>query len=256
MLQPAVALFEDGLGLKRKQSVLLLGGMIVVPAAIMFLGQAAINKENLGSSFTLGFQTLPSVFDQMPLGQFCGFLFFVLLFLAATTSSISMLQPAVALFEDGLGLKRKQSVLLLGGMLLAASLFVLYFSKGLVAMDTFDFWTANVFVFIAATFQIILFGWVLGIDTGMSELERGAQIRIPWFVRYVIKYVSPLFLVVIFSLWCWLNLPERIAEIRKDTAVQLSIGVLVLIELFFLWVVSRAIKRWDEEERQGLHEGR
>ena len=224
------------------------GGMMVVPAAIMFLGRSAINKSNLGSPFTLGFQTLPGVFEQMPFGQFFGFLFFVLLFLAAATSSISMLQPAIALLEDGLGLKRKGSVLLLGSLMFAASLFVLYFSKGLVAMDTFDFWTANVFVFLAATFQIILFGWVFGIDTGMSELEKGAQIRIPWFVRYVIKYVSPLFLVTIFSLWCRLNLPDQIEKIRNDSAVQLSIGVLVLIELFFLWVVSRAIKRWEKSE--------
>ncbi|MCL2742824.1 MAG: sodium-dependent transporter [Planctomycetaceae bacterium] len=228
------------------------GGMLIVPAAIMFLGLASINKETLGSSFTLGFQTLPCVFDQMPLGQLWGFLFFFLLFLAAATSSISMLQPAVTLLEDGLGLKRKQSVLLLGGMMCAATLFVLYFSKGLVAMDTLDFWSANVFVFIAATFQIILFGWVLGIDTGMSEMERGAQIKIPWVFRYIIKYVSPLFLVVVFSLWCWLNLPERIEEIRSNTTVQLSIGVLVAIEIFFLWVVSRSIKRWDAEEHEML----
>jgi len=48
-------------------------------------------------------------------------------------------------------------------------------------------------------------------------------------------------------------LPERIKEIQNDTTVQLSIGVLVLFELFFLWVVSWAIKRWDDEEK-GLSE--
>ena len=222
------------------------GGLMIVPAALMFLGHAALNKETLGSSFTLGFQTLPSVFDMMPFGQFFGFLFFTLLFLAAATSSISMLQPSIALFEDGLGLKRKGSILLLGGLLLAATLFVLYFSKGLIAMDTFDFWILNVFIFISATFMIILFGWGLGIDTAMSELETGAQIRIPWFVRYLIKYVSPLFLITIFVSWCWLKLPDRIEEIRSDTTVQLSIGVLILLEIFFLWVVSRAIKRWNK----------
>ncbi len=225
------------------------GGMMVVPAAVMFLGQAAINKDNLGSSFTLGFQTLPSVFEQMPLGQAFGCLFFFLLFLAAVTSSISMIQPAITLLEDGLGLKRKASVLLLAGLMLAASLFVVYFSKGLVAMDTFDFWITNVFVFLSATFQMILFGWVLGIDAGMLELERGAQIPIPQFVRYLIKYVSPLFLLSVFAAWCWLMLPERIEEIRNNRLVQLSIGVLALIELFFLWVVSRSITRWDEAER-------
>ena len=225
------------------------GGMMIVPAALMFLGYAALNKENLGSSFALGFQTLPSVFEMMPFGQFFGFLFFALLFLAAVTSSISMLQPSIALFEDGLGLKRKGSILLLGGLLLAGTLFVLYFSKGLIAMDTFDFWIANVFIFITATFMIILFGWGLGIDTAMSELNTGAQIRIPRFVRYLIKYISPLFLLTIFTSWCWLNLPDRIGEIRNDTTVQLSIGVLILFELFFLWVVSRAIKRWNEAEK-------
>ena len=224
------------------------GGMMIVPAALMFLGSAAINKENLGSSFALGFQTLPGVFDQMPFGRFFGFLFFTLLFLAAATSSISMLQPAITLFEDGLGLKRKGSILLLGGLMFAAVLFVLYFSKGLVAMDTFDFWMANIFVLVTATFMILLFGWGLGIDTAMSELERGAQIPIPWFARYLIQYISPVFLVVIIAAWCWINLPDRIELIRKDTTVQLSIGVLVLMEIFFLWVVSQAIKRWDKEE--------
>ena len=232
---------------------IIFGGMMIVPAALMFLGQAALNKENLGSSFTLGFQTLPSVFEQMPFGQFFGFLFFVLLFLAAATSSISMLQPAITLFEDGLGLKRRGSVLLLGGLMFAASLFVLYFSKGLVAMDTFDFWTANIFVLVTATFIILLFGWGLGIDTAMLELDKGAQIRVPRFFRYLIQYVSPLFLITILTAWCWLELPKRIVEIRNDVTVQLSIGVLILMELFFLWVVSRAIKRWDEEERD-LHQ--
>jgi SNF family Na+-dependent transporter len=228
------------------------GGMIIVPAALMFLGLPAINKETLGSSFTLGFQTLPSVFEQMPSGQFFGFLFFILLFLAATTSSISMLQPAITLFEDGLGLKRRGSVLLLSGLMFAATLFVLYFSKGLVAMDTFDFWTANIFVLITALFILLLFGWGLGIDTAMLELDKGAQIRVPRFVRFLFQYVSPLFLLTILIAWCWLKLPERVAEIRSNTIVQLSIGVLVLMELFFLWVVSRAIKRWDEEERLNI----
>jgi SNF family Na+-dependent transporter len=223
--------------------------MMIVPAAVMFLGHAAINKETLGSSFALGFQTLPCVFEQMPFGQFFGFLFFLLLFLAAATSSLSMLQPAIALFEDGLGLKRKGSVLLLGGLMFAASLFVLYFSKGLVAMDTFDFWIANIFIFVSATFMVLMFGWGLGIDKAMSELKQGAQISIPWFIRYLIQYVSPLFLVTILFAWCWMKLPERIEEICNDRAVQLSIGVLVCLELFFLWVVSRAIQRWDKEER-------
>ncbi len=233
------------------------GGLMIVPAAIMFLGPAAINKETIGTSFALGFHTLPSVFEQMPMGQFFGFLFFTLLFLAAVTSSISMLQPAIALLEDGLGLRRNGSVTLLMVLMFFASLFVVWFSKGLTAMDTFDFWITNIFVFLSAAFQIILFGWVLGIDTGMLELERNATIRIPWFVRYLIKYIAPFFLLVVFTAWCWLELPHRIEELRQNRIAQLSIGMILLIELFFLWVVSRAIKRWNKAERDLLlHEPR
>ena len=229
---------------------IIFGGLMIVPAAIMFLGPTAINKETIGSPFALGFHTLPTVFEQMPLGQFFGFLFFVLLFLAAVTSSISMLQPAIALFEDGLGLKKRGSVILLAIMMFFASMFVIWFSKDLVALDTFDFWIANIFVFLAATFQIILFGWGLGIDTGMSEMQRGSTLQIPWFMRYLIKYIAPLFLLIVFSAWCWLELPNRIRELGENRVAQLSVGAILLIEAFFLWVVSRAIKRWNEVERQ------
>jgi len=79
-----------------------LGGMIAIPAAFIFLGPAFLsNPDNVGT-FSLGFMALPNVFNQMPAGAFFGFLFFFLLFLAAVTSSLSMLQPSIALLEAGL----------------------------------------------------------------------------------------------------------------------------------------------------------
>ncbi|MCP4379723.1 MAG: hypothetical protein GY794_26580, partial [bacterium] len=78
-----------------------LGGMIVIPATFIFLGQTGV--ANPPGTFGMGFVALPGVFNQMPAGQFFGFLFFFLLFLAAVTSSLSMLQPSIALLEEGLG---------------------------------------------------------------------------------------------------------------------------------------------------------
>ncbi|GIX40389.1 MAG: hypothetical protein KatS3mg129_0122 [Leptospiraceae bacterium] len=80
-----------------------LGGLITIPAAFVFLGKEGISD----SVFQLGFITLPNVFEKMPLGAFFGFLWFFLLFIAAITSSISMLQPAIAFFEEGLGTGRR-----------------------------------------------------------------------------------------------------------------------------------------------------
>lgn len=88
-----------------------LGGLITVPAAFVFLGTTAATFGTFG----LGFNALPNVFAIMPGGRIFGFLWFFMLFLAAITSSISMmLQPVVAFLEEGLGLKRHGSVALLG----------------------------------------------------------------------------------------------------------------------------------------------
>ncbi|MCB0353209.1 MAG: sodium-dependent transporter, partial [Bdellovibrionales bacterium] len=103
------------------------GGLITVTAAFVFLGAAGA----VGGTFGLGFNTLPVVFEYMPAGNFFGFLWFFMLFLAAITSSVSMLQPAIAFLEEALPLGRKASVTFLGLISALGSFFVLYFSKDL-----------------------------------------------------------------------------------------------------------------------------
>ena len=149
--------------------------MITVPAAL-HLPRAVAVTTAAGSSFNLGFMTLPMVFESMPLGYFAGFLFFFLLFLAAVTSSLSMLQPAIALLEEGLGINRRTSVAILGFVTVCGAMFTLYFSKGNLALGTLDTWVGTFFIYLLAMFQTILFGWVLGPKRGMDELRRGAEI--------------------------------------------------------------------------------
>ncbi|MGL6196398.1 MAG: sodium-dependent transporter [Thermoguttaceae bacterium] len=227
-----------------------IGGMMVVPAAIMFLGQNAMTKENIGSSFALGFQVLPSVFERMPAGQVFGFLFFFLLFLAAVTSSISMLQPAIALIEEGLGLNRKASVALLGFVMMISAFFVVYFSQNLIALDTFDFWTANVGIFLMGLVQVVLFAWIFGIDKGMDELQRGGLIKIPKIFKYVIKYVTPLYLIIVFVCWMYAELPAKLNELQKNISAQLSIGFLLLLVGCFMLIVSQSIRKWEKEDKE------
>lgn len=87
-----------------------LGGLITLPAAFIFLGAAAGEQGTFG----LGFNALPNVFAQMPGGRIVGFLWFFMLFIAAITSSVSMLQPVIAFLEEGFGLKRHASAAFLG----------------------------------------------------------------------------------------------------------------------------------------------
>src|SRR5205807_374824 len=127
-----------------------LGGLITIPAAFIFLG--SLEGRPYGT-YDLGFKVLPNVFAQMPAGQMFGFLWFLMLFLAAITSSLAMLQPVIAFFEEGLGLKRHASVGLLALLSALGSAFVVYFSKSQVALDTFDFWGGTMLLLLLALIQ-------------------------------------------------------------------------------------------------------
>jgi NSS family neurotransmitter:Na+ symporter len=175
-----------------------LGGLITVPAAVAFLGVAGIAGQ---AGVGLGFKVLPLVFARMPAGEFFGGSFFFMLFLAAITSSISMLQPGIAFIEEALGVGRRVSVALLGLLTTLGTSFVAYFSHDLKALDTLDFWGGTFLIFTLATFQIIVFGWIWGIDRGFTEMNQGAAFPVPRLFRPIIRWVCPAFLLTIFALW-------------------------------------------------------
>ncbi|MGF1450579.1 MAG: sodium-dependent transporter [Opitutales bacterium] len=177
-----------------------IGGLLSVPAGVAFFGSAFMLTQ-IDSTFSMGFNVLPLVFASMPGGMFFGFLFFFLLFLAAVTSSISMLQPGIAFLEDSMGISRRQSVAILGLITAMGTAFVAYFSGSLKALDTIDYWVANLLMVSLATIQIIIFAWVIGIDKMFTEAHQGASVRIPEVFRFIMKWVSPTFLLLIFGLW-------------------------------------------------------
>ena len=199
----------------------ILAGLIVVPTAFLFLG--AENAK--GGTFSLGFITIPAIMGVMPGGSFFGFMWFGLLFIAAVTSSLSMLQPAIAFLEDGFGLKRRQSVAILGVVTLIGASPIAYFTKRALALDYTDFW-CNLMMIIAATCQIIFFGWVLGAARGVKEMNRGADFHVPRFMPFVIRYITPTFLVVILIAWSYSNLPGYLAgmnPVTKRIAAEYSV---------------------------------
>jgi len=230
-----------------------LGGLITVPAAVAFLGVAGVAGQ---AGVGLGFKILPLVFSQMPAGAFFGGAFFFMLFLAAVTSSISMLQPGIAFVEEALGVQRRVSVSILGLLTIFGTGFVLYFSGDLKALDTLDFWVGTFLIFLLATIQIIIFGWVWGIDEGFEEMHRGASIRVPWIFRPIIKWVCPLFLIGVFVMWLMKEIfgydltagtagavSYYVTDLFGDKAslpAQLSVALVVAIFVFFGLMTARS----------------
>jgi len=222
-----------------------LGGMITIPAAFIFLGIAGIGG---GTFFKLGFVTLPVVFEYMPLGSIVGLLWFFLLFLAAITSSLSMIQPAIAFFEEGLEIGRKTSIILLGFITFSGTALILYFSADLAALDTFDFWIGTFGIFIFATIEVILFGWVMGVDKGLKEINRGGAVKLPSWVGFILKYVSPVYLLVIFAAWSFQKMPGYFQHIKTNFATQVSLVFIICFLLFLLLLTFRAVKKWNKKE--------
>ena len=235
-----------------------LGGLITLPAAVAFLGVAGLAGIGTGT-FSLGFNVLPMVFSEMVGGQFFGFLFFFLLFLAAVTSSLSMLQPGIAFLEEALTLNRRQSVAILGIITSMGTMFVVYFSESLKALDTLDFWAGTFLIYVLATFQIILFGWVWGEKNGLDEAADGATISIPSFFGIVIKWITPAFLLVIFVLFILYNvmgvgggeLSHYITDLfgdKPNIVAWMSVSLIILMGLFFLLMIS-GVQRYRDFHR-------
>jgi SNF family Na+-dependent transporter len=230
-----------------------LGGLITIPAAFIFLGLQA----GTFGTFGLGFNALPNVFALMPGGQLFGFLWFLMLFLAAITSSISMLQPVIAFLEEGFDLRRHASATILGLITALGSAFVLYFSKDMLALDTMDFWVGTLLIFILALFQSLIYGWAFGIERGEQEAHLGAHIRIPRLVQFVLKFITPLYLGAVFLGVCYsefLAAPapgqeSRLAAVRDKPVALLAMVVIGTVFAFLVLLVRIAAKRWEHQGR-------
>jgi SNF family Na+-dependent transporter len=172
-----------------------------------------------------------------------------MLFLAAITSSLSMLQPVIAFLEEGLGLRRHASAAILGLITAFGTAFVVYFSKGLVALDTFDFWVGTMFIFLLAMVQAVLYGWVFGIERGEEELQRGANMRVPRFVQFVLKYVTPLYLIAIFVGICYTQAGSYWTTLSAGGVPLYSILFILGVFAFLLLLIRIAGKRWEQEGR-------
>lgn len=223
-----------------------LGGLITLPAAFMFLGAAAGEQGTFG----LGFVAMPNVFSQMPGGSFFGFLWFFMLFLAAVTSSVSMLQPVIAFFEEGLGLKRHASATILGLVSAFGCMFVVWFSKDLMALDTMDFWVGTMLIVVLAFVQSLLYGWGLGIEAGEQEAHEGAHIRIPRFVQFMLKFVTPVYLFFVFCMFCRDSLGERLTAISESRVAQFSTLFIGVVLTFLLVLIHIAGRRWDALKKE------
>jgi SNF family Na+-dependent transporter len=179
---------------------IVLGGTILIPIAVAYLGLAEVQDLTKGGSgFGLGFLVFPTLFNYW--GWFApvaGFLWFGLLFFAAITSSLAMGQPIMAFLQDEYQFSRPKSAVAFGALLLLLAVPVAIFHDKTFNTE-FDYWAGTFALVVFAVVETILFAWVFGMDKGWAEINKGADLIVPKVFYYIIKYVTPLFLLIILA---------------------------------------------------------
>lgn len=179
--------------------VALVAGMAIFP---MVFASPAIEP---GQGPGLLFVSLPIAFGAMPAGIFFGTLFFALVSIAAWTSSISLIEPAVAWVVDKGKATRLQAGILLGGLCWAVGVgSVLSFNLWSEAklFDRFnwfefsDFVTANIMLPVGGILMAIFIGHLFSQKAIREEMDMSDKLLSLWL--FVLKWVSPILVTVVF----------------------------------------------------------
>lgn len=234
-----------------------LGGSIAIPAAVVFFGVSGAMAVAQSGSFNLGFATMPVVFQQLPLGQLLGAMWFGLLFFAGITSSVAMLTPVVAFFREEFGFPREPVCLALGAItLLCGLMHISWLHHGV--LDEWDYWAGTFGLVLLAVIETIIFVWVFKPEEAWRSIHQGADIEIPRLFKFVMTYVTPVYLLVILVWWGWTDAwpilrMERVAT-GSEPYVLVSRALIALIAVTFVVLIRIAWVRNGYDDRRGFRE--
>ena len=181
----------------------LIAGVAIMPAVFAF----GIDPQ---SGPGLVFETLPFVFSQMPAGGLIAILFFLALLVAALTSSISMLEVAVAFLVEEKKFSRTAACITLFVLCwVVATLCSLSFGpladikiSGRTIFDFFDYFSSNILMTLGSLLTVIFVGWRLKKTDIYDEFTSGGTIstnvKIFGVLWFLIRYVCPIAVAVVF----------------------------------------------------------
>ena len=183
--------------------IAMLAGLMVIPSVVAFNGG---NADGISAGPGLMFGVLPKVFESMGAGNLLGAAFFLLVFFAALTSSISLLETFVSIVQDRFGTSRKATII--GATvftLLVGTLSCLGYGPlsgitmlGMAFLDFFDFFTNSILMPIAALLTCILIGFVVGPKFVADEVTKvGYTFKKEKLYNVMIRYIAPVILAVI-----------------------------------------------------------
>lgn len=182
--------------------IALIAGLMIVPAVFAFSNG---DESALGKGPSLMFVTLPKVFESMGMSTVIGSVFFLLVLLAALTSSISIMEAIVSSLCDKFGWSRRNTTLGVGlgsflfGIppILGYSLWDKVTLGGLTILDMMDFITNSVLMPICALLTCIFVAYVIGVNVIHDEVKLSSKFKRQKMFDIMIKYVAPILITAI-----------------------------------------------------------
>ncbi len=181
--------------------IALLAGLVIFPAAFSF----GIRPT---AGMGLVFNTIPMIFNQMTGGYIFCIIFFVLLAIAALTSTISLLEVVVAYLSEELHINRRWSTvwacvatLLIGSF---ASLSLMentpFAIGGRTVFDLMDFVSSNILLPLGGVLIVIFVGWRLGKAKFFEEVTNEGTIKasLKKIIFFIIRYLAPIAITIVF----------------------------------------------------------
>ena len=181
-----------------------LAGLMVIPAVVAFNGGDA---SSISAGPGLMFGVLPKVFDAMGMSTFIGSVYFLLVFFAALTSSISLMETFLSILQDKINISRKMGTIVCTVFVIAlGTLSCLGYGPlsgitllGMAFLDFFDFATNSILMPIVAFFTCILVGHVVGTKFVADEVEKSHSFRLKGLHSVVVRWIAPVIVVVILA---------------------------------------------------------
>ncbi len=181
--------------------VAILAGVIIFPAIFTYGLQPEAGPK-------LVFEILPSIFIDLPGGMIWSTLFFILLFFASITSTISMSEISIAYFVEEKNMSRRKATWL--NYFIAAvfgSLCALSFGSlnhiqicGKTIFDLFDFISSNILLPVGGMAISIFVGWVLDQSIVRNEVTNYGKVSVRTLgaIVFCLKYVAPICIALVF----------------------------------------------------------
>jgi NSS family neurotransmitter:Na+ symporter len=164
---------------------------------------------------------------------------------------VSMATPILSFLEENFAWSRRRAGFSVGAFALAIGLLhIVYYTGGF--LDEWDYWAGTFGLVIVALLETILFVWVLGPTSMWQELHEGALWTIPRPYKFIMTYLTPLFLLV---MMVWWTITEALPTLRmvgiapeQHATRWASRGVMAAILVGLLLLVRTA---WSRRQARG-----